>query len=197
MLIHNNTINTCYIWYKRKHTTSLTLILNGNHNWRGDRAYLTNCKNRGPYTWTRESWSMSAVVLTHGVVGARSISCGSDATQRIKIARPSVRWLSSAESHERTNAVRPLLRLWLPGNKQIGVKTSFLEKQNTVNIIPQALPTICARCNGETLVTLILPNNFGTLCIKLNLHRRFYYKIFRIWLLSSIFVCSSWQSHVL
>lgn len=52
------------------------------------------------------------------VVGASSISCsGSDATQRIKIARPSVSWLSSAESHERTNAVRSLLRLWLPGKQ--------------------------------------------------------------------------------
>lgn len=59
-----------------------------------------------------------AVMLTYveGVVDVSSISrCGSDATQRIKIARPSVSWLSSAESHERANAVRPLLRFWLPG----------------------------------------------------------------------------------
>lgn len=41
-------------------------------------------------------------------------ACSSDAMQRIKYARPSVSWLSSAESHKRANAVRPLLRFWLP-----------------------------------------------------------------------------------
>lgn len=53
-----------------------------------------------------------------GIVGRVSVSygCSSDA-MRIKIARSSVRWLSSAESHERANAVRSLLRLWLPVNQ--------------------------------------------------------------------------------
>lgn len=60
-----------------------------------------------------------AVILTMVVAagGAISRGCSSDASQRIKIARPSVRWLSSAESHERANAVRSLLRLWLPGDR--------------------------------------------------------------------------------
>lgn len=115
IIIH---FNTCYIWYKRKHTTPPTFSKTGIITEEEiELIYFTvqigvlicGLVNLDP---------LSAVVRADVVpaVGACSISySGSDATQRIKIARPSVSWLSSAESHERINAVRSLLRLWLPG----------------------------------------------------------------------------------
>lgn len=65
---------------------------------------------------------MNLVDLDPALGGARAARAalgrrGRRALSRIKEARPSVRWLSSAECHERTNAVRPLLRLWLPAEQ--------------------------------------------------------------------------------
>lgn len=59
--------------------------------------------------------AVRTVGIAAAVVGSIPGLCD-DAVLEIKMRRPSVRWLSGPETHERANVVRPLLRLWLPGD---------------------------------------------------------------------------------
>lgn len=60
---------------------------------------------------------LAVILAVIAVAGSIPGLCCDDAVPEIKIVRPSVRWLSGPEGHERVNVVRPLLRFWLPGER--------------------------------------------------------------------------------